>query len=135
MKYYMPSLMPRLLFAGRCEKCGLGTRLLHTHTPLTPQQMSGSAHGKTSQVVKLSHAQTLLQRGKEGLVNIVQHFYTSDKFWYSSEVQKCCTIFTRPSFPLGGLKRGLRMRLVVKQKWTVHDTKLCYNCYAGPVSP
>ena len=28
-----------------------------------------------------------------------------------SEVQKCCTIFTRPPFPLGGLKGGLGTRL------------------------
>ena len=27
------------------------------------------------------------------------------------EVQKCCTVFTRPPSPLGGLKGGLGMRL------------------------
>ena len=30
-----------------------------------------------------------------------------------AEVQKCCTIFIRPPFPLGGLKGGLEMRLVL----------------------
>ena len=29
----------------------------------------------------------------------------------SSEAQKCCTIFTRPPFPLGGLMVGLGSRL------------------------
>ena len=36
----------------------------------------------------------------------------------SAEVQKCCTIFTRPPFPLAVLKGGLGTRLEDSKPWT-----------------
>ena len=46
--------------------------------------------------------------GKEGTGEIIA---TSANQIVLLKLQKCCTIFTRPPFPIGGLKGGLGTRL------------------------
>ena len=52
----------------------------------------------------------------------------------SLEVQKCCTMFTRPTFPLGVLTRGLGTRLSHKTFFWNISPHTKTTLYCSPVS-